>query len=917
MKQESPPIIDDQDDHFEYYETDENVDVDFDWDLEGLDIFQDIESILPYKRTYDILTPEELLKLINEAKENKWKALDLSMCGLREVPPEIGILIDLEILDLGNSGKLREDTQKDSTNEYITLPSEIGNLKNLTHLSLYETGIKYLPKEFSDLSNLLAINLNGAIFDKFPEEVCQLKNLSKLAINNSFSYIPEDIGKLQELEKLYLPDSAITTLPENIGDLKKLKVLYLGRSNIVKIPASLGTLRNLEKLDLEKSPITESIPPEIFNQTPAQVIDYILRYQNEEDKVILHESKMVIVGQGGVGKTSLLNRIINYQYVESVSTEGIDIAHWCFESEGKEYKLNAWDFGGQEIYHCTHQFFLTKRSLYIFVWDARQEEEYGRIDYWLNTIQSFANDSPIIIVINKCDENRKNIRYIDINDLVTRFPQIVASYNVSCQDNTNIELLRQEIINQAKNLPLMETLWFSSWVKVREELEVLSITKKIINYNHYIDICSKHMIGSDEALSLIKYLHDLGVVLYFHEDILLRNIIILSPEWGTDAVYRILDAQANTLKDRNGILYYDDLPKIWDNRLIYPENTYPYILKLMENFQLSFVVDNNRTFLVAELLENTEKTMALEFLMESTLNFRFDYNFLPAGIMTRFIVKAHTYLIDYTGLKMCWRKGAYLQYKDAYCLVRLRDSITERYIEIRVSGKNNRNRRDLLAIVRSTFEQIHKSIPKIDFTEKVLCNCSPYCSYLHDFKYLSKLESHGINEDRCKVSLKMVDIIMLLDGIQTKRERINEMTEININPIFTNAPVISTNANASNVNTITIGIRNSINELQGCLNDLKDELVTVDPVIIADFKKIESSIEKLDSAQTKDEIIKSGALNKIKRFLEEVGESETSMGKVMNGIKHGYSILQDMAGKYNSIAEWCGMPVVPSVFLKK
>lgn len=880
------------------------------------DVFTHIQAILPYEREYETLNAKELLELIEEAKDKSWKALDLSNCGLREVPTEIGTLTELEVLDLGNSGP--EDEDDLSRNLLLTLPAEIGNLKSLTDLCLHETKLKYLPKEISKLSNLTNINLNGCDFKEFPEEICELKNLCKLAINDSFTKVSEKICNLLELKELFLPESLISTLPETIGNLKKLNILYLGRSKIVKLPTSMADLENLRILDLDKSTIAGVIPPEILNQSPAEVIDYILRFQKDENKVFLNESKMIIVGQGGVGKTCLLNSLINNQYVQGASTEGIDIAQWCFKSNGKDFKLNVWDFGGQEIYHSTHQFFLTKRSFYIFVWDARQEEEYGRIDYWLNTIQSFANDSPIIIAVNKCDESRKNIKHLDINDLMSRFPQILASYDISCQDNINIDILRREIIFQAQKLPLMETLWFSSWISVRQELEVLSKQCNIIRYDEYINICFKHSIGHKEALSLIKYLHDLGVVLHFHEDMLLKSIIILSPNWGTDAVYKILDAQANILKGRNGILYSKDLPEIWNNDEIYPESTFPFILKLMENFQLSFTLEENSAFLVAELLDNNEKAMLLEFPRESTLNFRYEYNFLPAGIMTRFIVKAHTYLIDDNGVKMCWRKGAYLKYKDAYGLLRLHDPITERYLDIKVSGDNSRNRRELLAIIRSTLDQIHKSIPKIDYNEKVLCNCSSDCNYLHDYKYLNRLDANGIGEDRCMNSLKMVDILMLLEGIQIKRERKFDVPEIKVNTIINNAPVINANSHASNVNTnsISIEIKNTINELQGYFNELVDELGDADPKITNKLDKVASNIKHLDSVQTKDEVVKSGVLNKVRRFLEECSDSETSTGSIINGIGHGYSILQDIAEKYNGIAEWCGMPVVPKVFLK-
>jgi len=86
-----------------------------------------------------------------------------------------------------------------------------------------------------------------------------------------------------------------------------------------------------------------------------------------------------------------------------IKTEGISIKQWNIEGD-KEIKvingesseryvmpmfpirLNIWDFGGQEIMHATHQFFLTKRSLYLLVLDARLTQEKNHVEYWLKII---------------------------------------------------------------------------------------------------------------------------------------------------------------------------------------------------------------------------------------------------------------------------------------------------------------------------------------------------------------------------------------------------------------------------------------------------------------------------------------------------------------------------------------------------
>jgi GTPase SAR1 family protein len=100
----------------------------------------------------------------------------------------------------------------------------------------------------------------------------------------------------------------------------------------------------------------------------------------------LYEAKLVILGEPGAGKTSLAKKLVDAHYALSPtekSTEGIEIVCWKFPfREGKDFVVNIWDFGGQEIYHATHQFFLTGRSLYILVADARREDT----DFFIGSI---------------------------------------------------------------------------------------------------------------------------------------------------------------------------------------------------------------------------------------------------------------------------------------------------------------------------------------------------------------------------------------------------------------------------------------------------------------------------------------------------------------------------------------------------
>lgn len=857
---------------------------------------------------------ETLRRIIDSAKQENCEKLRIDMQGILEMPAEIGELKNLKSLYIRISG----------SEGFFRLPPEIGKLKNLEKLEMYDCKLERLPEEFSGLTGLKALNLNDNHFKEFPEEILSLVNLESLAINWDFERVPDEICNLTHLKYLFLPGANITELPENIGNLQELETLSIWGTKVKRLPESCLKLSKLKNLSLTKSVFKDILPPEIAAQSPLEAINYIVRYQKDAEKTEVNESKMIIVGQGGVGKTCLLNRLIKDIYDDTASTEGIGIVPWEFERDGKKYRLNVWDFGGQEIYHATHQFFLTNRSFYIFVWDARQEEEYGRIDYWLHTIESFACQSPIMIVVNKCD-SRNSIKQLDLKSMKEKFPQIIDSYKVSCKENWGIGDLRDAIEKETAKLPLMGMVWLSGWLKVRMALETLARDRNMISYTEYRKICREHNILSGEALSLSKYLHDLGIIINFQNDLYLKNIVILNPDWGTNAVYKVLDAQETVLKDRNGILKYGDLHKIWKNTEEYPEEFYPVLLRLMENFQLSFEIRKNEEYLIAELLESEEVSVEWNENDGQALNFQYDYDFLPAGIMTRFIVKANAYLMVEEGKRACWKKGAWLRYEDSIGLVKLFDGITDRRIEIKVTGKNSRNNRDLLVIIRKYFYEIHSSIPKIKYTEYVKCNCQEDCTYRHDYRYLLKLEQKGILEERCRHSLELVDVPKLLDGVNVLRKRRSggrgNMNHIQVNPhivVENHNSGSNENSNANSVqNTVMIQIKNSINELQGTINDLKDELVYENPALEKEFEKLERSTEKLNQAQTKEEIIQSGAMNRLKRFLEEIQDTGSELGKAVQCVKYGVGIAQEIGEKYNSIAQWCGLPVIPKIFLKR
>jgi len=156
-------------------------------------------------------------------------------------------------------------------------------------------------------------------------------------------------------------------------------------------------LTKLEELDLDDNPHLESPPPEVVKQGTKAVLAYL-----REPKKPQWVSKLLFVGEGGVGKTSLLRALREEEFIEGLETThgiGVDKLEIAHPAEvDVKMELNTWDFGGQQIYHATHQFFLTNRALFVLVWDVRHGWEAGKLYNWLDRIQAKAPESPVMIV---------------------------------------------------------------------------------------------------------------------------------------------------------------------------------------------------------------------------------------------------------------------------------------------------------------------------------------------------------------------------------------------------------------------------------------------------------------------------------------------------------------------------------------
>lgn len=665
------------------------------------------------------MTKEELLKVIQEAAASEVETLNLTGKNITELPPEIGQLTRLRGLDL-------------TANKLTTLPPEIGQLTNLRKLFLGGNGFASIPAEVAKLIQLEVLYLHVNLLSEFPPELCQLPNLESITLDNN----------------------KLTTLPPQINLLTNLRYLYVSNNKLVTLPQEIVQLSNLTLLYLRDNPLP--IPPEILEKAdePAAIINYYFEHLSGRKKP-LNEAKMLVVGQGSVGKTSLVKRLVGEQFnPRENKTEGINIQKWGVKVDGRDVRLNVWDFGGQEIMHATHQFFLTKRSLYVLVVDARVSEEDNRVEYWLKVIQSFGKDSPVIIVGNKVDQQR-----LDLNRsrLQEKYPNIKAFVETSCPSGEGVEELKAVVMREVGALAHIHDPLLVSWFAVKERLEEMK--EDYIPYHEYVRLCRAENIADEQSQStLIGFLHDLGIVLNFRDDPRLEDTNILNPEWVTNGVYKILNS--HILFQSKGVLDRQSLGGIL-NLQKYPKEKHIFIMDMMRKFELCFDFEGMRDeqFLIPDLLTR-EETDTGDWT--GALAFQYHYSVLPTSIISRFIVRMHQSISKNT----LWRTGVVLKNNGNKALVKA--DIEDRKIFIWVSGSKD-SRRRFLEVIRSHFDSIHKTIPGIVADEKVPLASHPEIAV--DYKHLLRLELKGITDWIPEGLEETVNVKQLLDGIETEQAR--------------------------------------------------------------------------------------------------------------------------------------------------
>ena len=543
----------------------------------------------------------------------------------------------------------------------------------------------------------------------------------RLAFNN-LSACRTLLAQRRASDTLDLAYNPFRRIPDAVWKLSALESLDLGGCPIEEIPADILRLERLSSLTL--GVLGSDVPKELVVPPPeiaAQGLDAIRRYWAQERDVGRGLPRRgEAADRGGIRRGQDLagekNPRPGYELdAAEDSTEGIDVLAWQFPASirvrdqagehllQRDFRVNIWDFGGQEIYHSTHQFFLTKRSVYILVTDERKEDT--DFEYWLEIVTLLSDGSPLLIVRNR---KQKRQHGADFGALRQRYPNLCGTLELDLADNSGLEAAVTKIRRELEQLPHIGTALPKNWRAVRLALE--ADPRNYISAAEFFGICEANgFTDRDDMRQLGGYLHDLGICLFFQDDPLLSKTVILKPEWGTTAVYRVLDDPevARAL----GMFTPADLRRIWSDATYEPMRD--ELLQLMVKFQLCFQVPGSDTYVAPQLLAPSQPPYHWDD--SDNLTLRYEYDVMPKGIVRRLIVALH-YQIPSGG--PLWRSGAVFEYEGSTAEVI--EVYRRRLLTIRIRGGDPRV---LLGLIDHELGIIHRSYPGIKVKKFLPCDC--------------------------------------------------------------------------------------------------------------------------------------------------------------------------------------------------
>ena len=841
---------------------------------------------------------------------NAMQVLDLSYCDIQSLD-SVTLPEGLKRLNLSST--------QISSLDSVTLPeglywlglsgTQISSLDSVT----LPKGLQGLYLSYTKISSLDSVTL--------PEGLQRLELFyTKISSLDSVT-LPEG------LQALYLSDTQISSL-DSVTLPEGLKKIVLENLCLKSIPESLvktGLPFILDKslfesgfedgIYLHGTELTEQ-DINLFYRDRATIEAYYRDLEANTERQ-LNECKVILLGDGEVGKTYIIDRISNNNEKlpknhETDTTKGILLSTVqtadgeSIESDASKFndtdlKIRFWDFGGQQIMHSMHRCFLTSKTIYVIVVSGRKESLTREVSYWLTTVAAFAKDSPVIVITNKSDQYRES--YLDRRALKESFPNIREFIRFSAlkSEKAVFAELSQRIFETAK-----EKMMFSyqaKWLRLKDKLEHMN--DDYIADDDYRKKCDELGINDRHMQEdWLNWFNDLSIMFRCPGkcDALDTDYMVLKPQWLINAIYSIICTfDDDKSEERNGQISHREILDVLKDssknadpsyKGQYNNDTVRYVIRVMQAFGISYELRPDWEF-IPTLCRKEKPDIAYEFDNDRTLKFLLRYSYLPENVLYRFMIKRKEHL----DIENAWYHGALFDEKNGCRYIVSQDygdGKGEILIRINTSGDTDASLvlGEIVTALRGINEQIGLSAEEYIIYSEAGNDYPIKYSYLIQQKkagltqtFIEDLGQRDINDVlKCAVRDEVIDFI----GRKTERD-----DRIPFEVYKNAADALETAIKTIKAQNETIvAQQGTINSQQGTINSQQETINSQQKFFEKSLEEMSQLLEEYEQSGRRP---KSGWLSKVRGFF--TGLHNTIGGMLDNGNK-ALEFMQKLAAVY-------------------